>query len=431
MDSNQTRFQLLLGRDDWAQCIDATGSSILDSPQREFSWNAARSEVTLGVRLNTFHSAPGNVPPADDQRRGAAQDRFGNLYWIADGGAELLVNSVGTSLTTHFWASPDELVKNCSTAGGFGVCQTQAPPIALQFSGLTVTEQHYLIAGVVEPAGFVVFDLFHGGPPRRFVWPAEIPFAPYDITPTPGGGVWILDRVNARLWGLDRTFAVIRQNQTQISLSEGSANAFSPVDGDMAPARMATFPGGIALDMASSLGSFDPIAVAGLPDGSVLLLDSNRSGPFSQIYRFRDGSQLGAPVVLDSVLSLLEPEDQPGFTLQGFDFAFIASEQTPSGQRQNTLYVVAENGDQSWAFTVAYGTDQLALTPLADYYPMRLFGGRGILTGQTQVFYDSQDRWVPLIMQKRPRYIGTGIMVTRVFDGKQPDCVWPQAGDGC
>src|SRR5262249_62373196 len=97
---------------------------------------------------------------------------------------------------------------------------------------------------------------------------------------------------------------------------------------------------------------------------------------------------------------LLEPEDRLGFRLLGFDFAFIKLEQTPSGHRQNTLYIAEQNGNQSWAFTADYDTDQLVLygglrrpeaqgLPLPAYYPMRLFGGRGLGAGETQVYYNS------------------------------------------
>src|SRR5262249_42058363 len=141
---------------------------------------------------------------------------------------------------------------------------------------------------------------------------------------------------------------------------------------------------GISLESASPLQLIDAIAVSALPDGSVLLLESNPAEQFSLIYRFRNGRQIGSPVSLARVLDLLEPKDRLGFRLLGFDFAFIALEQTPSGQRQNTLYVVGQNGDQSWAFTAEYDTDQLVLygvlhrpeaqgIPLPEYYPMRLF----------------------------------------------------------
>src|SRR5262249_40219482 len=76
------------------------------------------------------------------------------------------------------------------------------------------------------------------------------------------------------------------------------------------------------------------------------------------------------------------------------------------------------------AFTAAYGSDQLALTPLPEFYPMRLFGGRAIVRGTTQVYYDSQDRFVPLVIQRRPRYVDESTLFTKVFDRHEPDCTW-------
>jgi phage tail-like protein len=438
MDSNRTRFHLLLGRDDWARCTLDDGSSMFDTVQLagpSFSWNPARSEVTLGVRVNLFHSAPGNKPPTIAQRRGAAQDRFGNFYWIDASGNELLVNSSGSSLTTHFWASQDEIVRVRNAAdGSFGTLSPEPTPPPLAFSGLAVTELHFLVVGVLEPKGFLVFDLFHGGPPRQFVWPAEIDFVPFDLAPAPGGGLWILDRDNRRLWALDRSFAVIRQDQVSVDVSGEPAEVFTPADGSAAPPHPhRTFPTGIALGMGSPLGTIDAIAIEALPDSSVLLLESNPLQQFSRIYRFRYGQEIGQPVSLQNVLDILAPDDRAGFTLLGFDFTMIPTEQTPTGQRNNTLYVVAANGDQSWAFTAGFDTDQLVLTPLPEFYPMRLFGGRAIVRGTNQVYYDSQDRFVPLVIQRRPRYVDETTFYTIFdsdgpdktgFDGHEPDCVW-------
>jgi phage tail-like protein len=429
MDSNRTRFHLLLGRDDWARCtVDGT-SSIFDSVQQagpSFSWSPARSEVTLGVRVNLFASAPGNQPPAIDQRRGAAQDRFGNWYWIDASGNELLVNSSGTSVTTHFWASQDEAARiRLAQDGEFGVLDPQLPAQQLAFSGLTVTELHFLVVGVVEPKGFLVFDLFHGGPPRQFVWPSEIDFAPFDMAPAPDGGVWILDRSNRRLWALDRSFAVISQDQSSMDVSGEPVEVFTPADGATPPSHPhRTFPTGIVLGMGSPLGAIDAIALEALPDGTVLLLESNPLKQFSTVYRFRYGQELGNPVSLQSVLDILAPADRAGFALLGFDFTMIPAEQTPTGQRKNTLYVVAANGDQAWAFTANYGSDQLTLVPLPEFYPMRLFGGRAIVRGTTQVYYDSQDRFVSLVIQRRPRYVDEATLFTKVFDSHEPDCTW-------
>ena len=46
------------------------------------------------------------------------------------------------------------------------------------------------------------------------------------------------------------------------------------------------------------------------------------------------------------------------------------------------------------------------------------------LAGASQIFYDSQLNWVPLMFQKRPRYVEDAVLMTLVMDGKQPDCVW-------
>jgi phage tail-like protein len=431
MDSNRTRFHLLLGRDDWARnTVDGVSLIFASRPQTEplFSWNPARAEITLGARVNLFRSAPGNQPPTIDQRRGAAQDRFGNWYWIDASGHELLVNSSGTSVTTHFWAPQDEIARAREAQNGeFGVLSSQVPAPPFSFSGLAVTELHFLVVGLIEPKGFLVFDLFRGGPPRQFAWPAEIDFVPFDMAPAPGGGVWILDRAHGRLWALDRSFAVISQDQDLVDVSGEPVEVFGPADGS-APVSHPhqTFPTGIVPGMASSLGGIDAIAIEALPDGTVLLLESDPVKRFSNVYRFRFGQRLGNPVSLKSVLDILTPADQVNFSLLGYDFTLIPVEQRPSGARNNILYVVAANGDQAWAFSAAYGGDQLALTPLAEFYPMRLFGGRAIVRGADQVYYDSQDRFVPLVIQRRPRYVEEATLFTKIgnFDSHEPDCTW-------
>jgi phage tail-like protein len=428
MDSNQTRLQLLLGRDDWSRCTALDGTPVLPATgdiSSLFSWDSTRLELTLAPRLNVFQSSLGNRVPTMDQRRGAAADRFGNIYWISNSQTEILVRSSGTFANDHFWSSSDELPLHCARALGFVACPPVSPPAPLAFSGLTVTEEHYLVVGTVQPAGLMIFDLFRGGPPRRLLWPTAVPFAPFEMAAAVGGGFWIFDRDNARLWPLDRTFAVIRDNQGEVELSSHSGNVFGPLDfGPHPPRRPQTFPTGISLDSASPLQQIDAVAMTVLPDNSVLLLENPPAADFSVIHRVRNGAELGRPVSLDCLRDLLEPEDQDGFQLLGFDFVFIANEQTPGGTRENTLYVVGQNGDQAWGFTVDYSSDQLSLTPLQEYYPMRLFGGSGAIAGATQVFYNSQFTWVPLVMQRRPRYVEEAVLLTFTMDGKQPNCVW-------
>jgi phage tail-like protein len=91
------------------------------------------------------------------------------------------------------------------------------------------------------------------------------------------------------------------------------------------------------------------------------------------------------------------------------------------------VYVVAQVGDQAFALDATLpGDGSLALTPAATYLPMRLFGGRGIEAAAGTVYYDFADTgtWLPLVEQRRPRYVESATIVTRVLDGGDPDCVW-------
>ena len=64
--------------------------------------------------------------------------------------------------------------------------------------------------------------------------------------------------------------------------------------------------------MALPLGGINAIAVEALPDGTVLLLESDPLKQFSTIYRFRYGQQIGNPVSLQNVLDILAPADRHG-----------------------------------------------------------------------------------------------------------------------
>ncbi|MDX6557643.1 MAG: hypothetical protein QOF72_692, partial [Blastocatellia bacterium] len=182
MDANGTQFHLLLGLDDWASCLDgqlrplqaswADSSQGVDLNKSGVDWVDERAEVTLQKRLFQFTATSRDVRPSLKDRRGAARDRYGNWYWIDETRREILINSSGTLTTTHFWSSTDQI--NCNSenvTSDFHPPEPAPTKVALELSGLAVTEDHYLVAGVLEPAGLLIFDLHGGGAPRQLLWP--------------------------------------------------------------------------------------------------------------------------------------------------------------------------------------------------------------------------------------------------------------------
>jgi phage tail-like protein len=425
MDVNGTRFHLLLGADDWAQrATNASGTlplgSVFAQPDSDVSWDTRRNELTLGARTFAFVPSSGDRAVDVSARRGAAADAFGNIYWIAANGTELLVESSGSRTTSHFWSSLDSCPPK-HEGRSFAVFAAQddtggsATPLAL--CGLAVTTQHYLVVGTIEPAGLLVFDLHRGGEPRQLLWP--VAFAPFDLCATDDGGVWVLDRDHKRAWRLDRTFGVVALGPAPNSAAD---ETFAAIDGGTTHPKL---PVAIALDMSLLLAATDPVAIEVLDDDSILLLDSPSGDAFSRVIRVhKDGTSASAST--DIAKSLVEADKQPGFQLLGHDFMLA----------DDVLTIAASDGDQAFAFTLDLEGGGVALHPLPDYFPMRLFAGKALISagkalisaGQAVIgdttLYDAQDRWVPLVAQRRNRYAYNATLVIPQLDGKDPDCVW-------
>ncbi len=429
MDSNGTRYHLLLGRDDWATCLDEAGGSLgadwwaspVEHNDSGLAWRAATNELTLQPRIYQFDTSPFDDRLSLDRRRGAARDVYGNWYWIAESGTELRVQSAGTGRSAHFWAAGDGL--ECATPqpwGGFGPKEPPAASQPLPLSGLAITEDHYLVVGVLDPPGLLVFDLHATGAPRQVLWPAAVPFAPFDLAARPGGGVWILDRANRCYWGLNRKLNVVRLDEAaEVSV----ADEFQPVGGGGRRAAARPFPAALSLEAASPIAAHDPIAIDALPDGSVLILDTVPGEDFSRLLRYRWGEKLGE-ASLQAVQEVVDPLARTAFRLLGYDLAFVPAPAPAAAERLGQAFVAAFNGNQTYAFDVFDGAAGLQLQALADYYPMRLFGGKAIVRAGDQVYYDFGETWLPLTAQKRPRYVPEASFQTVWFDGKQPDCVW-------
>jgi phage tail-like protein len=468
LDANGTRYHLLLGEEDWRRCyaddvplggadddVPPSGDVRLSSGTHvpRLAWNRERSELTLHPRLFQFVAARRDTAPELSMRRGAGRDRYGNWYWIDESEQRIRVNSEGTRRASDFWPPEEDECALAHESGDFRPRDADAPRAPLRLRGLAITADHYLVVGVVEPAGLLYFDLHAGGAPQQLCWPKDVPFSPFDIAPAPGGGVFVLDRDNARYWSLDRRFNLITDEQQLVTLSAEAVDDFQPrVGGDVRRTPAREFGEGVSLDSSSPLAATDPIAIEATPDGTVLILDRNPGEDFCLVFRYRSQTQLGPPASTESMLDLIEATDEDaeasppnGFTLKGYDFAFAPAHTASDGARfLDRLYFVAENGNQSFTFNVAEENGALELRPLADYLPMRFFGGRALVGAGDEVFYDYGESFVPLVEQRRPRYEAEAVLYTpldetgstpapgtglslppfHAFDGREPDCVW-------
>jgi phage tail-like protein len=444
VDANGSRFHLLLGRDDWAQCSvkgiplhEVWEASTAKPGAGELSWQAELHELRLQERLLRFVAAPKDTFPSISNRRGAAADCYGNWYWIDESEKKIRVLSSGTGVTTEFWPMPQSgqcgQAKQCGTQpraqakhGDFQPLQPETSATLL-LSGLVVTEDHYLVVGVLNPGSLLIFDLHAGGEPRQLLWPENVPFAPFDMTAMPGGGVAILDRQLDRqqpcYWVLDRNFNVLGPKDKETPL-QAQTEDFQPLDGSSVRGREpSSFAASIAL-FSSPVGLRNPIAIEALSDGTVLILDHDLGQRFSRIYHYHFEKQLPDELTTEAILGLIEEEFKSTVSLVGYDIAFVPRHDEDGETIPDRLYVAAADGNQSFAFRVCLRQNKLELQPIAEYLPMRLFGGKGLVASGAGVYYDFNDSWIPLVKQRRPRYVSEATLESPIFDGLEPNCVW-------
>lgn len=474
MDVNGTRYHLLYGRDDWGTTLlgDETGPALVDlwraNAHPPAEWDDGSASLRLARQAPLFRRA-GRMPPFDlATRRGAGRDKYGNWYWIdpAETGIRFLPN--GAYQSKAFWTAAD-LVARCTpdADGNFATACVPPETPALLLCGLAVTAHHYLVAGDVNGHGLLIFDLHRGGPPLRLLWPADVPFTPWDIAAAPGGGVLILDRDHLTYWALDASFRLPGTTPA------GQPADFQPIagggerNGIQGPAR----PEGYALVSGSPPEPLSPVSIEPGPDGHVLILDTDPGRAYSIIYEYQ-GADLLATYSLENAVEAADPASPDGgtslYSVAGHDFAFVpaaaaaqadtgirycapppvkaapppvdasdpALEQPVPGQPPKVpmIYVADREGKQALAFAVDHANGRLV--DLRDFYPLRRWQARALVTplDSSAVYYDFADRWVPLQALVQCEYAAEAVLVTPAafpagvpggpFDGGDPGCVW-------
>jgi phage tail-like protein len=428
MDANGTRFHLLVGAADWTRRLPG-------DPVGPVSYDGVREQLTLRSEPFRFPQRQGDRPPQLSDRRGADRDAFGNLYWVDASGRAIRVQSAGSGQPSLFWEPGTGEANRAAGAGGFGPRPEAGTPPgrSLPLGGLAVTEDHYLAVGTLAPKGLLVFDLHAPAPPRQDLWPTAVDFEPFDLCARAGGGVFVLDRRNRRLWELDRRFLVVSRRPASDTPPPAEFRATATQGSPGPEPRPAWYAHRrIELEDATPLGG-DPIAVETGPPGRVLVLDANPTAPPSTV-------RLVEPATGTTLTARLEEAaPDPGstaFQLVAHDMALEAA--TPAGAddgRLGTLYVVDAEANQAFAFALRVAAGRLEAVLAHDYFPMRLFGGKALVAapaGQGGAMYDFGDGWVPLVRQNRQRFATSATVPLDVFDGRLPGTVWHRLLiDGC
>lgn len=442
MDVNGTRFHLIKGRADWLRSVeerrDASGTTVYTEPGRfkSVEFNEEARDLRLKSRLVVFVNARGGTVLQPSQRRGAGADAFGNFYWISNDCQKVYWRPLKSKKSRVFW-SREMNEADCAPSADFAPV-AEAPAELPKLSGLAVTTNHYLVVGNLTEHGLFVFDLHAGGPPLTLRFPAAVPFEPFDIAAAARGGVWVLDRAHKTYWGLDRNFCVLNEGASLYEIEPEEEEVFHVVGGTSSVRPAHYFPLGFPLPNSV----IDPLAIEGLLDGSVLVLDSPAYAaapnvtppPPSRIYRLRRAQQLGPSLELSDpdveTVDELGGKTGKGFSVVGYDFAFLPA---ADGDTRGTLRVVEREGNQCIDFALDFTAAPVAPKLSTEFRPMHYFGSRALVRFRGETFYDvvSGDptndravRWTQLQAVDERRYPTSAVVITPMLDGRERGCVW-------
>jgi len=428
MDANATRFELILGRADWARCFEVEpasgdvtrlGDYWNDRPTREavgLGWDSERSELTLRKEMTIFAASPSDRRVVESDRRAAGADAFGNLYWIGPDGRSIYTRGVERRGERIFWPRP--LAEVAATAGEFRPSASGAAETMLELRGLVVTDDLYLVVGTRSPAGALWFDLVGGGAPRDFWFPPGLLVGPEDLSRRKGGGFFLLDRPNRRIWEFDRHFRNVAPVGVSLLEELGSFRSETKTAPKCVPEQSWQ-----AVD-AMAIPATDPFALDTLSDGSVVVLDRPPGQSTPRLYRHDQTGWIEIPGL--DVLTAAVPL---GFNRRTHEFAVLRG---TSDTDLDRLVLIPEAGNQAFLFVLEHLEGFWFARMRAEFLPLRLYSGKGIAVRGRDALYDSSGNWVPIRSQERPRHAREGWIQTDPYDSKLPECVWHRLMlDGC
>ncbi|MBK9647223.1 MAG: hypothetical protein IPO67_19035 [Deltaproteobacteria bacterium] len=404
MDSNGTRFRLILSPDDWgrgrAQPVwGGESRPLLESSLFEVRGGAIELRTVLDLQLSA--SVDKVVTLAD--RGGMAIDKVGNVYRVRPSKTEIVL-----------------IRRSCAEEEPyFSAALGLLDPSGVRLRALVVTTDGWLVAGDLGRQGLWAFDLERRAAP---VWiPGPTPeFEPWDLAALPGGGVVALDRVHATLTRFQGPIAPRPAGEEcpkpgvpslfEACEPETVAPAVSPQVRAAPPNAIAVATGGgeVAWVLSVALGSSVGLENLGIRwDDGVTSAD-------------RSLASLWSLVAEESRLNLsVEPHDlvvmQDGRPLLG---ALAASGE----HGLPALVVVGASGNQAFAFVI----DDLAADPraVAAYIPLRDYSGADLLESPDGVRYVSGATLVSMARWPRPGFVGGGHLLLPPMDGELPGCVW-------
>ena len=126
---------------------------------------------------------------------------------------------------------------------------------------------------------------------------------------------------------------------------------------------------------------------------------------------------------------LLEPDgkddDVNWSTWSAHDMAFVPGSPGLTEVVQGTLYVVGTDGNQAYALHLAGDAENVNVEVKPTYLPLRRFSGKGLVEADGTVYYNLEDRWLPLRAQRNPRFVDQGHIASEErFDSEIVGCTW-------